>query len=100
MTSPKTIKEILTKTYVDSLSENDRSRKKLSIVVNDEDNEFNIFKLTKTDIITVKRISTTNFELSSHKHIDDELDKTTMLKFNQTAQNYPKVSSGNNSYNL
>ena len=38
--------------------------------------------------------------VSNKKYIDDELDKNTILRFNQTLQNYPKVSVGNDTYNL
>ena len=34
------------------------------------------------------------------KYIDDELDKKTNVRFNQTLQNYLKVSVGNDTYNL
>ena len=37
-------------------------------------------------------------ELSSKKFCDDELDKNTTLCFNQTPQNYLKVSVGNDVY--
>ena len=39
-------------------------------------------------------------EVSNKKYIDDELDKKTVLRFNQTLQNYLKVSSGNDTFNL
>ena len=32
------------------------------------------------------------------KYIDDELDKNTIVRFNQTLQNYLKVSVGNGMY--
>ena len=38
--------------------------------------------------------------MASKKYIDDELDKNTVLRFNQTLQNYLKVSVGNDTYNL
>ena len=38
--------------------------------------------------------------MSKKKLIDDELDKNTINKFNQTLQNYLKVSVGNDTYNL
>ena len=34
------------------------------------------------------------------KYIDDELDKNTIVRFNQTLQNYLKVSVGNDMYSL
>ena len=38
--------------------------------------------------------------VGNKKFIDDELDKTTILRFNQTLENYLKVSVGNDTYNL
>ena len=38
--------------------------------------------------------------MANKKYIDDELDKNTVLRFNQTLQNYLKVSVGNDIYNL
>ena len=38
--------------------------------------------------------------MASKKYIDDELDKNTVLRFNQTLQNYLKISVGNDTYNL
>ena len=34
------------------------------------------------------------------KNFDDEIDKNTFLRFNQTLENYLKVSVGNDIYNL
>ena len=33
-------------------------------------------------------------------YIDDELDKNTFVRFNQTLQNYLKISVGSDTYNL
>ena len=33
-------------------------------------------------------------------YTDDEIDEHTFVRFNQTLQNYPKVSVGNDTYNL
>ena len=38
--------------------------------------------------------------MASKKYIDDELDENTVLRFNQTLQNYLKKSVGNDTYNL
>ena len=45
-----TIIEITTKPYVDSLHENNRNRRDLSSVFNDQDNEFDNYKLNSLDI--------------------------------------------------
>ena len=59
-----------------------------------------IFKLTNLDSITVNRNPNLDNELANKKYIDNELDKNTVLRFNQTLQNYLKVSVGNDTYNL
>ena len=53
LTSPKTIKKLPTKSYVDSLHEINRNRRDLSSVFNDQDNEFDNKKLTNLDSFTV-----------------------------------------------
>ena len=99
LTSPKTIIEIPTLEYVDSLSENVGNRRDLLIVFNDRDTEFDN-KLTNLDSIKVKRNASSDNELSNKKYIDDEIKKDTILRFNQSVQNYLKVSVGNDVYNL
>ena len=95
LTSPKTIRDLPTKSYVDSLHESSRNRRNLSAVFNDQDNEFDENKLTNLDSITVKRNPSSDNELANKKYIDDELDKNTVLRFNQAIKNYLKVSVGN-----
>ena len=56
--------------------------------------------MKNTDSITVNRESTLDSELTNKKSVDDELNKNTILRFNQTLQNYLKVSVGNDTYNL
>ena len=100
----------ITKTYVDQFhEENERSRRDLGIDFYDESNDlvkniqdknFNDNKLTNIDSITVNRNPTSDNELSNKKYIDDELDKNTIVRFNQTLQNYLKVSVGSDTYNL
>ena len=110
LTEPKTLIEIPTKAYIDSLhEENERSRRDLGIdfydesndlVKNNQDNDFNDNKLTNIDSVVVNRNPTLDNELSNKKYIDDELDKNTIVRFNQTLSNYLKVSVGNATYNL
>ena len=100
LTSPKTIIELPTKSNVDSLHESSRRRRDLSSVLNDQDNEFDNNKVTNLDSVTVNRNPSSDNELSNKKCIDDELDKNTILRFNQTLQNYLKVYVGNDVYNL
>ena len=48
----------------------------------------------------VTREPSLDYELANKKYIDDELNKDTNLRFNQTLENYLKVSVGNDVYNL
>ena len=59
LTSPKTIIELPTKNYVDSLHENSRKRR----VFNDQDTEFDNNNLSNLDSVTVNR----------NPNLDDEL---------------------------
>ena len=85
--------------YVDNLHEINRNKRDLSSVFNDQDNEFDNNKLTNLDSVTVNRNPILDNELANKKYIDDELDKNTVLRFNQTLENYLKVSVGNDTYN-
>ena len=68
-------------------------------VKNNQDRNFKYFKLTNLDNFTTIRSQSLD-EVSNKKYIDDELDKNTILKFNQTLENYIKVSVGNDVFNL
>ena len=102
--------EVITKAYVDQFhQENERSRRDSGIDFYDEfsdivkknqDNDFNDKKLTNIDSITVNRNPSSDNEVSNKKYVDDELDKNTNLRFNQSLQNYLKVSVGSDIYNL
>ena len=102
--------EFITKAYVDQFhQEKERSRQDLGldfydessdIVKNNQDNDFNDNKLTNIDSITINGNPISDNELSNKKYIDDELEKNTILRFNQTLENYLKVSVGNDTYNL
>ena len=102
--------EVITKAYVDQFhQENERSRRDVGLdfynesndlVKNNQDNDFNDKKLINLDSVTVNRNPSIDNELSNKKYIDDELGKNTVLKFNQTLQNYLKVSVGNDINNL
>ena len=102
--------EVITKAYVDQFhQENERSRRDLGtnfynesneLVRNNQDNNLNDKKLTNIDSITVNRNPTLDNELSNKKYIDDELDKNRIVRFNQTLENYLKVSVGRDIYNL
>ena len=110
LTSPKTIIEIPTKVYIDSLhDENERNRRnfrlafyneEVDLVKSNQDNDLNDKKLTNLDSITVNRNPNLDNELSNKKHIDYEFDKNTILRFIQTLSKYLKVSVGNYTYFL
>ena len=55
LTLPKTVIELPTKSYVDSVHEINRNRRDLSSVFNDRDTEFDNNKLTNLGSITVNR---------------------------------------------
>ena len=94
-TSPKTIIEIPTRAYVDSLSENDRIRRGMSIVFNDMDKQIDKIELTNLDCFTAKRCPLLYEEVSNKKHTDDEFDKNTIFRINPTFHNYLSVSVDN-----
>ena len=100
ITSPRTIIELPTRSYVDSLHESNRDRRDLSSVFNDQDSEFDNNKLTNLDSITVNRDPNLDNELSNKKYVDNSIGEGTLLRFNQTLENYLKVSVGNDIYNL
>ena len=100
MTLPNVIIELPTKSYVDSLHESSRNRRDLSSVFNDQENEFDNNKLTNLDSVTVNRIPTSDNEVSNKKYEDDSIGEGTILSFNQTLENYLKVSVGNDTYYL
>ena len=101
--------QVITKAYVDQFhQENERSRQDIGLsfhneeadlLKNNQDNDFNDNKLTNIDSIIVNRNRSDN-ELSNKKFFDDELDKSTIVKFNQTLENCLKTSVGNDIYNL
>ena len=102
--------QVITKAYVDQFhQENEQSRRDLcidfynessDIVKNNQDNDFNDKKFTNTNSFTINNNPTDDNHVSNKKYIDDELDKNTIVRFNQTLENYLKVSVGNDTYNL
>ena len=100
LTLPNTIIEIPTKSYVDSLHESSRNRRDLSSLFIDQDIEFDNIKLTNLYSVSLYRNPNLDEEFGNKKYPDDELGKNTILRFNQTLQNYLKVSVGNDTYNL
>ena len=102
--------QVITKAYVDQFhQEYERSQRDVGLdfydessdlVKNNQDNDLNDNKLTNIDIIILKRDPISDNEVSNKKYIDNELDKNTILRFNQTLQNFLKVTVGNETYNL
>ena len=72
----------------------------VDLVKNNQDNDLNDNKVTNTISITINNNPTDDNHVINKKYIDDELDKKTILRFNQTLENYPKVSVCNDVYNL
>ena len=69
-------------------------------MLKDQDKEFDNNKLTHLDSVLVNRNPSSDNELVNKKYLDGELDKNTVLRFNQTLQNYLKVSTGKDVYIL
>ena len=97
LTSPMTIVVLPTKSYVDSLHVTKRNRRDKLSVFNDQDNEFDKHKLTSLDSVSVNRNPNSDNELANKIYIDDSIGKVTIVRFNQTLQNYLKVSVRNDS---
>ena len=102
--------EAITKAYVDQFhQENERSRRDIGLdfydesnilVKNNQDKILNDNKITNIYSITINNNPTDDNHVSNKKYIDDELDKITIVRFNQTLENYLKVSVGKDTYNL
>ena len=102
--------EIITKAYVDQFhNDNGRNRRdvglsfyneEVDLVKNNQDNNFNNNKTTNINSITINNNPTDDNHVSNKKYIDDQLDKNTIVRFNQTLSNYLRVSVGNDTYNL
>ena len=71
LTTPRTIIELPTKSYVDSLHESSRSRRDLSSVFNDQYNKIDNKKLTNLGSVTVNRNPRSDVELANKKYVED-----------------------------
>ena len=89
--------------------ENERSRRDIGLdfysesndlVKNSQDNIHNDNKLTNFTSITSNNNPIDDNHVANEKCFDDELNKDTVIRFNQTLENYLKVSVGNDTYNL
>ena len=99
LTSPKKMIYLPYKSFVDSLHEHNRSRRDLSSLYNNQDDEFDNNEWTNLNSITVNRNPSLDHDLAMKKYIDDEWDKNTVLRFMQTLDKYLKVSNGNDACN-
>ena len=63
-------------------------------------NEFDKNNITILDSITFNRDPNLDNELSNKKYVDGSIVEGTFLRFNQTLENYLKVSVGNYNYNF
>ena len=70
------------------------------MVKNNHDKEFNDNKLKNLDSVSINRNPGSDNESVNKKFIDDAINKKTIVRFNQTLQNYHKVSVRNDTYNL
>ena len=100
LSSPKTIIEMPTKSYVDSLHESSGNTRDLSSVFNDQDNEFDNIKLTNLDSVSVIRSPSSDNELANKKYVGDSIGDRNVLRFNRTLENYLKVSIGDDTIDL
>ena len=108
--APENDNEVITKFYVDQFRQkNERSRRDVGfdfydesndLVKNIRDNDLNDNKLTNIDSVQVNRNPSSDNELANKKYIDDSIGEGTLLRFNQSLENYLKVSVGNDTYNL
>ena len=102
--------QVITKAFVDQFrQENERSRRDLrtdfynepsDIVRNHQDKDLNDKKLKNKNSITINTNPIDDNHVKNRKYIDDELDKNTIVRFNQTLENYLKVYVGNDTYKL
>ena len=67
---------------------------------NNQDNSFNEYILTKLDSFSNIRNTTSDNELAINKSVVDSLGSDNNLRFNQTLENYLKVSVENDVFNL
>ena len=70
--------------YVEILSENDRNRLDLSLLMNDQTSFFKKDKLTKLDSISLNRISLVDEEAVNERYVDDTPEEESVLRFNAT----------------
>ena len=100
LTLPKTKIELPTKSFVDSLHGNSRSKRDLSTVFNDQDKKVDNNKLTDLDSVRVNRNPSSDIGLANKKYVDDSIGEGNVLRFNQTLEKQLKKSVGNDIHNF
>ena len=98
LTSPKTKIELPIKSYTDSLHENSKKTRDLFIVFNDQDKEFDDSKLTNSESIKINRDLSRNNQRANKNYVDYSIRESTIVRLNQTLEDYLRVSLGNDSY--
>ena len=98
--STKTIIEKHTKSYNDTLHENNRTRLDLSSVFCNQGKEYDFIKTPNLDSNTVNRNPSSNNEVSIKRYVEALTGEGTLVGFYQRLQNHLKVSLGNDTYNF
>ena len=93
LTSPKTIIEIPVKAFVHSLSGNNRNRRDITTVFDDQDNDFDNNKLTNLAFVTINRAPIVDNDLATENYVDDSIRDGKILKFNKRLENISKFLS-------
>ena len=101
---------VITKAYVDQFyQEEELHRRDLGIdiynqssdsVKSNQGNDFNDKNLSNIDSLTYNRKPSLDNEVTNKKYVNDTIEESTILRFNQTLENYLKVSVGNATYIL
>ena len=101
---------VITKAYVDQIHNViDRIRRDLGLsfyneevdlVRNNQDIDFKDKKLANIISITVNREPTSKNELANKKFVDDSIGDGNVLRFNQTLENYLRISVDDDKYDL
>ena len=96
LTDPKTVIEIPTKAYVDSLHEEiERSRRDLGLsfydeeddlVKNNQNNDFNINTITNVKTIQINDSPTNDNNVINKKYLNDEIDNSTIVRLNDNSK--------------
>ena len=102
--------QLLTKSFVDKFHQlNERSRRDLGMDFYNKSNDLvknkpvknlNDNKITNLDSVIVNKNPILDNELANRKHVDDEICKDTIVRFNQTLQSYIKVTVNGIVFNL